>query len=795
LAGAVSSAGFLGRDMDSSPATVRTDTVRTLGLAEWLDAQACAPGPMAVLGITGHLDLSAAEQTQIERALADALAPLAALPAHVEIVLLTGLAPGTDLVLAEAVTAWMSRHGRLGRHVGLLPVPVEVLWNDWLPRSGVVDATFLEQVRARFDQNIASCDSLIRLWHQGEPRDWTDVAERQLQYRRLAAVLAEQSDVLIAVLRPSRGGQPGGTWEVANWREHRETIPAALSSGPRRHRSGWPHGDRLMLINPTPGHASPPTEKSWLVRAREALRSGNYLLCHDLTVKASQQGAWSHELEYLRLQALTNAGSTHAALRRFGELPAELRESSEDWLALAGRLHKELGLLGGKDSTGHFRHASSIYAAAFRRTGGTFSAINAATTALFGGDPAGARALAAGVLERLRTAAPVDESASYYAAATEAEAALLLGDAVRARAALARADTLLVGDTNARSRTRRQLRRICRELALDDRLLEVLRLPPVVHVTPGSDESIPPTALAYAGITTPQELEGAERALTQGARLHAVLAAPPETMLAHWGQAHGPAWTTRLRRLLEQAHERSVALGFLPAEDQWCDAYVGAMALGLSRLAARRLDCSWQGLSTDADAGAPGTTIEAAGISFTRRFAGVIFADFAGFSRLSDAELPQFWALFMRAISVRLATRRGEILLKQTWGDALHLVAKTARAAAELACEIQSCVEELRPSLPGTLSRLELRLAAHFAPVFAGHDPVEGAGTYFGTQLSFTARIEPVTPPGMIFVTEAFAAQLALEAPDAFTLEYAGEVTLAKAYGQSRLFSLRPVTS
>ena len=87
---------------------------------------------------------------------------------------------------------------------------------------------------------------------------------------------------------------------------------------------------------------------------------------------------------------------------------------------------------------------------------------------------------------------------------------------------------------------------------------------------------------------------------------------------------------------------------------------------------------------------------------------------------------------------------------------------------------------------------LELRLAAHYAPVFAGQDPVEETGTFFGTQLSFTARIEPVTPPGMIFVTEAFAAQLALEAPDAFVLEYAGEVKLAKAYGQSRLFSLRP---
>ena len=33
----------------------------------------------------------------------------------------------------------------------------------------------------------------------------------------------------------------------------------------------------------------------------------------------------------------------------------------------------------------------------------------------------------------------------------------------------------------------------------------------------------------------------------------------------------------------------------------------------------------------------------------------MIFADFAGFSRLHDTDLPPFWAHFMRAISERLA--------------------------------------------------------------------------------------------------------------------------------------------
>src|SRR3546814_1573473 len=63
--------------------------------------------------------------------------------------------------------------------------------------------------------------------------------------------------------------------------------------------------------------------------------------------------------------------------------------------------------------------------------------------------------------------------------------------------------------------------------------------------------------------------------------------------------------------------------------------------------------------------------------------------------------------------------------------------------------------------------------------------------SYYGSQLSFAARIEPVVPPSMIYVTESFAAQVAIEAPDDFMLDYAGEVEFAKQFGTYRLYSLR----
>jgi len=786
-------------------------------LEPWLAGLAGDDRPRVLLGGTGHLILTPDEEAQaaieLERT---ALPELAAAEPDAEILVLTGMAPGADLLFTEVASAWLARHGRSFRRVGILPVPAEVLWGDWLTRSGVQDGSRIAAVRERFDRALREGDTLIQLWQDTAP-DWSELAVRQRQYRRLAALLVQQCELLVAILKPAHAGQPGGASEVVAWREQPAAVPPDLSSGARAHRSGWPLPDRLLRIDPTIAPRAAAGGTPWVRSVQEALKSGNYLLAYDRVLQVEAQQRPSDELLYLKLLVLANAGSTQAALRRFEELPPALRERSEDWLALEGRLYKDLALRGGSSAPAHFRRAAESYRAAFLRTGGYFSAINAATTALLGGERSQAQWLAQDVLAHVERLKPDSETERYYVHATEAEAALLLGDVARARAALVAADRLLPDNLNARSRTRQQLLLICRSLQLDPGVVETLRMPPVVYLPPTTDAGAPPVtagdeslraAFVYAGLTQPAELERAEGLLQQDVRLHAVLAAPRKAMLAHWQALHGRDWSRRLGRVIDRAHETSVALGFLPHEDLWCDGYVGAMALGLSRLAARRLGSEWSCPGPDGrvQRGGPGAAgldqallavlgysarNQVGGVAFDRLFTGIIFADFAGFSRLGDEDLPMFWANFMRSISERLAAHRGGILLQHTWGDALHVVTRSARVAAEVACEIQDCLEHLRPTLPPALATLELRLAAHFAPVFAGADPVEDERTYFGTQLSHTARIEPVTPPGMIFVTEAFAAQITLEAPEDFVVEYAGEVSLAKSYGQSRLFNLR----
>ena len=574
------------------------------------------------------------------------------------------------------------------------------------------------------------------------------------------------------------------------------------------------------------GH-SDNTAEVFAARAGEALRAGNYLLCYDLVDQAQQLGAHTRRLQYLSLLALANAGSTEFALRRYGELGLREEEIDEDWLALQGRLLKDLALAGG--SRDDLRASAQAYLNAFRQTGGYFTAINAATMFLLAGDAGTSHRLAHEVLTLASGTIPSDDVDHYYLRASEAEAALLLGDSARARHSLRAADTLARGNVSARSRTRQQLRLICQHLRIEDEFSDLLHLPPLLYIDRaaieipvvfGADRTAPAVsgldalqcegARVHAALVQPADLCAAEYFMARGARLSLVLPTARKPLIERWQRSFGPGWAMRLARCLEQAGEVTASQGFLEDEQDWAGSHVAAMAQGLARLAARRLGSHCRRVELAPASNPPGYWLRAeqdSGSAATlpaqcparhrpevrRRFVGLIFADIAGFRRLHDEEMPRFWSHVMGGVAQIIGRHGDKVLFRHTWGDAINVVTEDAATAAEIAVAIQACIEEVRRSESGMLREIELRLAVHFAPAFVGHDPIENVANYYGSQLSFTARIEPVTPPGMIFVTEAFAARLALEAPERFAAEYAGEVELAKRFGKYRLFSLYPI--
>jgi class 3 adenylate cyclase len=168
-----------------------------------------------------------------------------------------------------------------------------------------------------------------------------------------------------------------------------------------------------------------------------------------------------------------------------------------------------------------------------------------------------------------------------------------------------------------------------------------------------------------------------------------------------------------------------------------------------------------------------------------------MFGDFHGFSKLSDRQMLLFYEHVMSRLAAVLDKYSGEIATRNTWGDGLFVVFSELGAAARCALEIQSALVELDYQSLGMPGTLGLRLGLDAGAVFEVQDPVLKSLSFTGTHISRTARLEPSTPPGEVYVTQAFAALFTLLEHDELICEYVGMMKAAKDYGRLRVYLLR----
>jgi class 3 adenylate cyclase len=143
------------------------------------------------------------------------------------------------------------------------------------------------------------------------------------------------------------------------------------------------------------------------------------------------------------------------------------------------------------------------------------------------------------------------------------------------------------------------------------------------------------------------------------------------------------------------------------------------------------------------------------------------------------------------AFAAVLGHHDAEVLQRNTWGDALYVVFEDPVRAAECGLELQEAMEAIELDSAGLPAHLALRLGGHVGPVFPIIDPVLGERTFMGSHVSRTARIEPVTPPAAVYVTEPFAAALVLSGNTRLACDYVGHMPAAKDYGRLRMYRLR----
>jgi class 3 adenylate cyclase len=587
---------------------------------------------------------------------------------------------------------------------------------------------------------------------------------------------------------------------------------------------------------------------AWLAAVRDAERRGEPLAAFDLAGRGLEEHPGDVQLRYRAVLALARSGSTAQAAREFEGFGLSSVDS-EDVGALEARIRKDVALAASGEERKHLAGlAASSYLRIKERTKGYFPAINAATLTLVAGDASGARRLARDSLSLVSAAG----DQGYFSAATEAEAHLLLGNEDAARAALERAGDLNQDDFGALSTTRRQLRLVCNLVGIDAQILSPLAGPAVAHYCghlisrPGEAGRFSsdceaevaarmakaiddrPVAFAYGSLANGGDTLWAEALLARGCELHVVLPFALEEFISTSVAPAGDSWVARFQRCVASASV-SYATEDAFLDDDVLYRYCAELAMGLALLRGRYLDAEvhqlalWDGRST---AGTAGTAADVeswratghdvvvvppdcasgrsraplpkgrrpTGVSASDRPRRVVRAmligDIRGFSKLSDEQLPAFSQLVLGAFAEVLAEYGDQVDYRNTWGDALFAALSGASAAARCAVDLQDAMAALDLEGAGLPGDLSFRLSGHIGPVFPIRDPVLGRASFMGSHVSRTARIEPVTPPGVVYVTEAFAAALEVSGEPDIGCDYVGHLPAAKDYGRLRMYRI-----
>jgi class 3 adenylate cyclase len=128
---------------------------------------------------------------------------------------------------------------------------------------------------------------------------------------------------------------------------------------------------------------------------------------------------------------------------------------------------------------------------------------------------------------------------------------------------------------------------------------------------------------------------------------------------------------------------------------------------------------------------------------------------------------------------------------KNTWGDGLYFVFGDVRTAGLFALDLRDLVTSIDWAAKGLRKDLNLRIGLHAGPIYVCTDPITGSRNVVGTHVSRAARIEPITPPGQVYASQAFAALATLEGVQDFSCEYVRQVEWAKHYGTFPTYLVR----
>lgn len=201
-----------------------------------------------VIGVTGHLNLDAAARDTTAEAVTEQLRGDAGFMAASAVRIVAGLAPGADLLVISTISRLCSMLGkRCHLHV-LMTTDVDNMLQAWRQRTAELNDPPSPAAQKQVSMQIAYwLQQAATVEHVHRRTDTT-----YSSHECLAARLALEPDLLVAIIRPSHPGQRGGAQSVLAWRNHPDRIPPSLSGVSSRLKSGA----RSLAIDPDDGSST-----------------------------------------------------------------------------------------------------------------------------------------------------------------------------------------------------------------------------------------------------------------------------------------------------------------------------------------------------------------------------------------------------------------------------------------------------------------------------------------------------------------------------------------------------------
>ena len=331
-------------------------------------------------------------------------------------------------------------------------------------------------------------------------------------------------------------------------------------------------------------------------------------------------------------------------------------------------------------------------------------------------------------------------------------------------------------------------------------------------------------AVGFGPLACGADIVIAEALLERGAELNVVLPFSEKDFIAESVMCGGAEWLPRF----EACRDAATTVNFATPSDYVGDdnqfAYNTSFAMGLAILRSQKRECEAFQIAVLSDdqasfsvTGLAGTkadiklwndlgretTIIGAGpvprdLKFPKRekvgggtrrlIRSILFADYKGFSRIGERELPEFMNVVMGRIAQVLHDFGDHVQFRNTWGDAIYAIVDEPHTAAAMALALQDTLADIPAGLIPEGAIAGMRIGVHYGPIWVGTDRITGNRLWYGGEVNRTARIEPVTPVGGVYCTENFAAAMLIEDHNECSFTSVGRVKLPKSFGEVELF-------